>query len=395
MAIDILTLKQAKNYVDETLQGAGALKGEDGKSAYQVAVDNGFDGTEEEWLDSLKSNGADIEMVEKIVEDALNNVDFGTVDSVNGKTGEVELSASDLNAVEQEAFNIVNVKVLDLEQIVTNLQTETKDNKDNITIVTNKANTNETNISNMYSQITQATDNANTALTKAQNAEYAVSAQQSTVSNLLNQISDIWVAADRHDENISALEVEVATKANNSDVYSKTQVDSIISGSVSSVYKYKGNVNNISDLSTVPNPENGHVYFVNEDSLNYAYMDGTWNPLAGIIDMSGYVTDKEFDEELEKKANVSAIPTKVSDLHNDEEHVSRTDVEAMMSSAGVGAVQTVNGKLGNVVLNASDVGAVSSDELSTRLNSYYNKTEIDVMFGDIEAMLDIINGEVV
>jgi len=28
------------------LEGQGALKGNDGKSAYQVAVDNGFSGTE-------------------------------------------------------------------------------------------------------------------------------------------------------------------------------------------------------------------------------------------------------------------------------------------------------------------------------------------------------------
>ena len=33
---------------------------QDGKSAYQIAVDNGFEGTEAEWLESLKgSDGAD------------------------------------------------------------------------------------------------------------------------------------------------------------------------------------------------------------------------------------------------------------------------------------------------------------------------------------------------
>lgn len=31
-----------------------ALKGDDGKSAYEIAIDNGFEGTEEEWLESLK-----------------------------------------------------------------------------------------------------------------------------------------------------------------------------------------------------------------------------------------------------------------------------------------------------------------------------------------------------
>lgn len=35
--------------------GNGGADGVDGKSAYQIAVDNGFDGTEEEWLESLKA----------------------------------------------------------------------------------------------------------------------------------------------------------------------------------------------------------------------------------------------------------------------------------------------------------------------------------------------------
>ena len=52
--MDIITLALAKKYVQETVEGAGALKGKDGKSAYQVAVDNGFSGTEQEWLNSLQ-----------------------------------------------------------------------------------------------------------------------------------------------------------------------------------------------------------------------------------------------------------------------------------------------------------------------------------------------------
>ena len=48
--MDTLTFLLSKKYVDDTLQGAGALVG---KSAYQVAVDNGFKGTEQEWLKTL------------------------------------------------------------------------------------------------------------------------------------------------------------------------------------------------------------------------------------------------------------------------------------------------------------------------------------------------------
>lgn len=53
-----LTAEQAlaasKKYTQESLEGAGALKGDDGKSAYELAVEQGFEGTLDEWLDSLQ-----------------------------------------------------------------------------------------------------------------------------------------------------------------------------------------------------------------------------------------------------------------------------------------------------------------------------------------------------
>lgn len=50
----------SKSYVDSTLKGAGAIQGKpgtdgkDGKSAYEIAIGHGFNGTEKEWLESLK-----------------------------------------------------------------------------------------------------------------------------------------------------------------------------------------------------------------------------------------------------------------------------------------------------------------------------------------------------
>lgn len=41
------------------LSGVSSIKGEDGASAYQVAVNNGFTGTETEWLASLKGPKGD------------------------------------------------------------------------------------------------------------------------------------------------------------------------------------------------------------------------------------------------------------------------------------------------------------------------------------------------
>lgn len=50
--IDIITLALVKSRVKKVIEEEG-LKGE---SAYQVAVDNGFEGTEAEWLESLKGS---------------------------------------------------------------------------------------------------------------------------------------------------------------------------------------------------------------------------------------------------------------------------------------------------------------------------------------------------
>lgn len=63
MGLNFKTLAAARSFTKETVEGNGALKGKDGESAYQIALDNGFVGSQEEWLTSLKgksgSNGAD------------------------------------------------------------------------------------------------------------------------------------------------------------------------------------------------------------------------------------------------------------------------------------------------------------------------------------------------
>lgn len=52
--IDLVTLALAKNYTEAAVADAGGIQGKDGKSAYQIAVENGFVGTEAEWIESLK-----------------------------------------------------------------------------------------------------------------------------------------------------------------------------------------------------------------------------------------------------------------------------------------------------------------------------------------------------
>ena len=49
--MDITSYILSKKYIEDSLAGAGAVQG---KSAYDIACDNGFKGSPGEWLESLK-----------------------------------------------------------------------------------------------------------------------------------------------------------------------------------------------------------------------------------------------------------------------------------------------------------------------------------------------------
>ena len=66
--------------IDDGLIGGGGGSGTAGKSAYEIAVDNGFVGTETEWLESLKgADGAD--GVTPHIDSTTKNWHIGAVDT--------------------------------------------------------------------------------------------------------------------------------------------------------------------------------------------------------------------------------------------------------------------------------------------------------------------------
>lgn len=67
MAIPILKIKDKQgNEIP-----IDAIRGEPGKSAYELALDNGFVGTEDEWLKSLEAGPINSEDKEEIVAHVL------------------------------------------------------------------------------------------------------------------------------------------------------------------------------------------------------------------------------------------------------------------------------------------------------------------------------------
>jgi len=55
--MDAVTLQLAKNYADSLALDGVTITAENGKSAYEIAVENGFVGSEAEWLETLPGKG--------------------------------------------------------------------------------------------------------------------------------------------------------------------------------------------------------------------------------------------------------------------------------------------------------------------------------------------------
>lgn len=78
----------------------------------------------------------------------------------------------------------------------------------------------------------------------------------------------------------------LAAKANSADVYSKTDIDSLISA----VFKYKGTKTNVNEVLGLTGMTTGDVWFVTSDSSEYAYNGNAWERLGSTVDLSGYLT---------------------------------------------------------------------------------------------------------
>lgn len=112
--MDLVTYALAKKYVNATLNGMGALQGQPGESAYDIAVKYGYKGTEQEWLDSLIGAPGHTPYIGANLHWFVNGVDTGVAAQVgdynllenkptlNGQSleGNISVSMKDINVVE-------------------------------------------------------------------------------------------------------------------------------------------------------------------------------------------------------------------------------------------------------------------------------------------------------
>lgn len=189
-------------------------------------------------------------------------------------------------------------------------------------------------------------------------------------------LQKVWVRDSTARRDIAQLQTDVSGKADAAttlagygitDAYTKTQVDSMIP-SVPSAY--------------TSNPE----------------MDGTASPGSS----TAWARGDHVHPHDSTKADVSAIPTKTSDLTNDSGFITSAPVTSVNGQTGAvtisvptktsdltndsgfltsAPVASVNGQTGAVSLTASDVGALADSTLSptaySSLSPYSNRCTID------------------
>ena len=94
---------------------SGDFRGQDGKSAYQLAVDAGFDGTETQWLESLKGAPGDTTAADAAAEAAKNAAQEAkeAAEDCTGKVNELKEDVGDIESkfeIETETFvNICSI----------------------------------------------------------------------------------------------------------------------------------------------------------------------------------------------------------------------------------------------------------------------------------------------
>ena len=85
------------------------------------------------------------------------------------------------------------------------------------------------------------------------------------------------------------VQTAVSTKANSADVYTKTEVDSLVTGAL----HYKGTKATVANLPSTGN-KTGDMWHVTADGGEYAWNGTAWEEMGSNIDLSGYVEDSDL-----------------------------------------------------------------------------------------------------
>ena len=222
-------------------------------------------------------------------------------------------------------------------------------------------------------------------------------ATQTSVSTISGKIPEA-ASTDNLLVDTNAMNTALAGKANKAEVYTKGEVDA----KVSSVYKYKGSVENEAALPEDSNTT-GDVYNVEDTGMNYAW-DGTqWDKLGGDVDLTSYLTKESAETTYAKKSEIANKADKATTLagYGIEDAYTKSHVDTELgkkldsttASSTYATLTTVNG-IEEVIPEeaSSDNQLVTSDTLS----AYSTKSVADTLYAakSVESTVSSLSTEV-
>ena len=340
--VDYYTDEEIDAIKDEIAQKVQVgAKGEDGKSAYQIAVDEGFDGSEADWLASLK--GAD----GRNGIDGINgtNGKDGT-NGIDGKTpvkGVDYFTAAEIEAIEQGAADKVDtagyVKSADLSTVATSGSYEDLKNKPNIPDVYELPVASATTLGGV--KVGSGLDITNGVLSatgggvadavdwsKVQNkpefANVATSGNYNDLSNKPTIPSVEGLASEAYvNEKVAAIVIpEVPTKVSEleNDKGYLTEHQSLEgyakTADLAQIAK-TGSYNDLVDKPTIPSTSGLASTKYVDDKVAGIVIPEVPTKVSAFENDKGYLTEHQSLAEYAKKTEIPTVPTNVSAFTND------------------------------------------------------------------------------
>lgn len=172
------------------------------------------------------------------------------------------------------------------------------------------------------------------------------------------------------------ISTELAKKINSSDVYTKTEVMSLINSKVASALKYRGAVATVAALPST-GQENGDSYYVQADGYMYAWSSdySDWQALGSATDMTDYYTKSEVDAllaDMAVKFQYNVMPTADS-----------TTVGKIIQYTGADTNDYKNGYW----YKGIDNGDSTYSWALHSVGDYYTKSELDANFSKARDMV--------
>lgn len=372
--VDYYTDEEIDAIKDEIAQKVQVgAKGEDGKSAYQIAVDEGFEGSEADWLASLKGT------------DGRNGIDGinGTngkdgTNGVDGKTpvkGVDYFTAAEIEAIEQGAADKVDTagyaKSADLSTVATSGSYEDLTNKPNIPDAYELPVASATTLGGV--KVGSGLDITNGVLS-ATGGGVADAVDWSKVQNK-PEFADVATSGDYND--LSNKPTIPSVEGLASEAYVNEKVAAIVIPEVPT---------KVSEL------ENDKGYLTEHQSLEgYAKSadlaqvakTGSYNDLADkptIPSTSGLASTKYVDDKVAGIV-IPEVPTKVSAFENDKGYVIHKELMSYISMENIEPTSQ-----GNIYrIYEKDIAATYDVEDNEITTTYAKKTEIPTVPTNVSA----------